>query len=219
MRGIVTDKRIVDKIIALRHKGYSYSEIKKKYNVSKSTLSGLLKDINLDQKALSILITKKYKSKAISLNEWKSARDWSRIQVSKIDQRDRVLILSMLYWGEGTKTELNIINGDPSLLKVFLTCLRSIGINEEDIVVALRIFDKNLKEQSITFWADTLDVRRDSITRFEFVEGKKTLKMPYGMCRVRLRKGSLYFKRIISMINNVKELTGCRSSMDRTRSS
>ena len=45
--------------------------------------------------------------------------------------------MSMLYWGEGTKRELNIINGDPGMMRVFISCLRSMGVNENDITIGL----------------------------------------------------------------------------------
>lgn len=205
MRGKNTPQDKIDKIISLRKEGYSYSDLQKEFKVGKATLSVLLKDLKLNTKALSILETKRYKNKYISMKNWDDSKKWAESAIGKIGDRDKLLILSMLYWGEGTKSELNIINGDPSLLKVFLSCLRGVGIKEDDIIVALRIFDKLTMNKSVVFWAKTLRVPKESITRFEFVNGTKSDKLPYGMCRIRIKKGALYFKKIMSMITHVKE--------------
>jgi len=193
-------------ILALRQKGHSYSEIRKKFNVSKSTLSLLLGKLKLENPAVELLLAKKYRSKAMAAKEWQDAKDWAKNKIGKLNDRDKLLIMAMLYWGEGTKRELNIINGDPAMLVVFISCLRNMGIKEEDITVALRIFDVNKKSEMVNFWAKILSINKASITRFEIIEGKKTAKLPYGMCRIRLRKSALYFKRIMSMISEVKEL-------------
>lgn len=208
-----------EQIIALRHRGFSYSEIRKKFNVGKSTLSLMLRDLKLDNDALNVLVAKKFKSKGMAEQEWNEARVWAKSQIGVVDQRDKMLILAMLYWGEGTKRELSIINGDPALLQVFLNCLRGMGINENDITIAIRMFDRSRANDAVRFWTEALKVSRTSVMRFEFIEGKKEGRMPYGMCRIRIRKGSLYFKRIMSMISEVKDLFSRRSSMDRTRSS
>lgn len=175
-------------IIALRQKGYSYSEIRKRFDVSKSTLSLLLSNLKLDDSVIELLVSKRYKSKTMAIQEWQGARDWAINKIGKLNNRDKLLIMSMLYWGEGTKRELNIINGDPGMMRVFISCLRSMGVNENDITIALRIFDKNRKSEMVDFWAKTLSINKSSITRFEIIEGKKIDKLPYGMCRIRLKK-------------------------------
>src|SRR3989338_1546198 len=43
--------------------------------------------------------------------EWEKAQAEATRLVGKLTARDKILVLCALYWGEGTKRELNIING------------------------------------------------------------------------------------------------------------
>ncbi len=208
MRGKNTSQDIKDRIISLRKRGYSYSDLTKEFRIGKATLSSLLKGVVLNKEALEVLDRKRYKNKYSSLNDWKNAKDWAKLKIGKINQRDRLFILSMLYWGEGTKSELNIINGDPFLLKIFLDCIRSIGVKEDEIIVSLRVFSKNIQNEMIESWSEILSIDKERITRFEYVNGGKSDRLPLGMCRIRIKKGALYFKKIMSIICYVKESFG-----------
>ncbi len=206
MGGKRISQHMQGQILALRQEGFSYSEIEKKFNISKSTLSLLLRDLKLNDSALSVLISKKFKSKEMAAKEWSDAREWAKSQIRTIDQRDKMIILAMLYWGEGTKRELNIINSDPALLQIFMSCIRSMGIDEDDITVSIRLHDRKRAKEALNFWMNALRVKKTAFMAFEFIYGKKEGKIPYGMCRIRIRRAALYFKRIMSMISEVKDL-------------
>lgn len=209
MRGKNTPQDKIDQIISLRKKGHSYSDLQKEFKIGKATLSSFLRGIELDKNALEVLDKKRYKGKYLSIKDWADSQKWAEIKIGKINSRDKLLILSMLYWGEGTKSELNIINGDPFLLRVFLDCIRDMEIKESEIIVSLRVFNKNIQKRMVDYWSKILSVDKNSITRFEFVDGGKSDRLPLGMCRIRVKKGALYFKKIMSMITHVKSEFAC----------
>lgn len=209
MRGKNTSQDKIDQIISLRKSGYSYTDLQKEFKIGKATLSSFLKGIKLDKGALDVLDKKRFKAKYASLKDWEDSKKWAEIKIGKINSRDKLLVLSMLYWGEGTKSELNIINGDPFLLKVFLDCVRNIGVKENEIIVSLRVFNKSILKEMVDYWSKVLSVDKNLITRFEFVNGGKSDRLPLGMCRIRVKKGALYFKKIMSMIRHVKSEFRC----------
>jgi hypothetical protein len=115
-----------------------------------------------------------------------------------------MLILACLYWGEGNKTELNLINSDPNLIRVFVNCLKRLGVKDEDLLVSARIYEDLNPEKVKLFWAKTLRIHKDLIRSINVLNGKKLGKLKYGMCRVRVRKGARYFKIIMSVIDLIK---------------
>lgn len=196
-----TNKKLA---LKLRKGGYSLSEISKMTGISKSTLSLHLRNVELPKVAKDMLQRKQFKSKLDSEAEWRSALDWSDGVIGNLSHRDWMIILAMIYWGEGTKKELNMINSDPAMIRVFVFCIRLLGVVEDDIQIGLRLFPNCNIEESKKFWSKTIGVMQSQINGIEFVTGSKKHKHIYGMCRVRVRKGGLYFKKIMSMISSVK---------------
>ena len=148
--------------------------------------------------------TKRGGSKFKALKEKEQASKKARLLLSSIDSRDTLFILAALYWGEGTKKELNLINGDPELVRVFVSCLRRLGITNNQLKITLRVFEDMDKGKVITFWAQTLGVMERHIASVDVLKGKKKGKLLHGMCRVRVAKSKDYFKLIMAMINFIK---------------
>lgn len=189
----------------MRKQGFSLNELARETKISRSTLSLLVRKVKLSDGAKKILNTKKFKSKEDSFREWSDSKIWAKKEIGKLSKRDLLIVLGMIYWGEGTKSELNIINSDPEMIRVFMYCLRKLKISEDDIQVGLRLFSSCDKKTSILFWSGILKISEDRIKSFEYVMGSKKHKHIFGMCRVRIRKGGLYFKKIMSIIEYVKQ--------------
>lgn len=200
------DQKQKDKAVTLRYKGYSLTEIQKETNISRCTLSVLLRNLSLSKSAKEVLRLKNFKSQEDSKKEWNQADFWAKNIIGNLSKRDLMLILGMIYWGEGTKSELNMINSDPNMLKIFISCLRMLNINEQDLRIGLRLFPNCDVEESKKFWIQTLNISENQILGIEFVQGSKKHKHQYGMCRIRLKCGSLYFKKIMSIISHVKTM-------------
>lgn len=207
MRGITTSKEIVEKIKKLRSEGNSIFEISKIVGKSKSIVSKYIQKVKVLKHYEAILKEKQGGSKARSLKEWEKARIKSKELISNFSPKEKLLVLSCLYWGEGTKRELNIINSDPQLLRVFLSCLRDIGVSNSEIKATLRIYEDIDKKDLIKYWSNVISLPKECFKNVNILQGKKVGKLKYGMCRIRVEKSSKYFKLIMSIIEQIKLLS------------
>lgn len=153
------------------------------------------------------------------MEEWQSARSKAGKLIGRLDTRERILVLAALYWGEGTKRELNLVNGDPELLRVFVECLLSLGVKREDLLFSLRLFEDIESSKARRYWVRVFRVTSDCIRIGERSTGKTKGRFQYGMCRIRVKKSARYFKLIIAVIESLKIQIRPRSSMDRTAAS
>lgn len=202
MRKLAQSK--IDLIKNLRSKGYTLQEIRKVVLAGKGTIFKYIKGVNIDEKHRKDFELKRFGTK----NKSKVAWEESLVQAEKIlkplKKQYAPIILCALYWGEGNKKELNLINSDPALIKVFVECLYSIGVIKEDLKVTLRVYEDSKIGDAKKFWSDLLKIPLDQISNVNVLKGKKKGKLKFGMCRVRVKKGGQYFKLIISMIDLLK---------------
>ncbi|HEY4495148.1 MAG TPA: hypothetical protein VJC01_01715 [Candidatus Paceibacterota bacterium] len=195
----------INQIKNLRKTGHTLSEIKNITNrKSNGTIWKYIKEVSILPKYQAIWKAKRGGSRTKSLRAWGEARNKASRIISKIGFKEKMLILSSLYWGEGNKTELNLINSDPLMLKVVMICLKSLGVKKDEFKISLRLFEDMDKKKVVCFWENTLKLPNKTIQKIDVIKGKKVGKLKYGMCRLRVKKGGKYFKLIISMINLIK---------------
>ncbi len=186
---------------ALRRSGKSIKEIVKELKLGTGTVSKYCNGVILNKKAKSILEAKKYPAKRISLEEKVRAKAHAQKIIQKINERDIFLIFSALYWGEGTKKELNIINGDPKLIAFFVKGLLCLNIDKKRIKISIRYYSGQNRIEITSFWLRLLALTDANVVGFEKVEGNRLEnKLLYGMCRVRVEKSSYYHKLVSSAI-------------------
>lgn len=162
---------IKNKAIKLRSQGYSIKEIAKILNIAVGTSSLWLKDVKLDKKATSRLKkrrilgqyrasqTRRRKSQQLQIAINKQAKkDISKINLNK---ETLVLLCSLLFWGEGSKTRqyISFINSDPKMINVFITLLRqTYKLDESRFRALIHIHqyhdEKNLKD----YWSKITDI-------------------------------------------------------------
>ena len=212
-------KATVHKIIKLRKTGHSLPEIKLIVGHSGATVFKYTRGIKVLSKFRDSWRGKWGGSSRRSLRRWEDSRKMAeQLMILPLKKRDLLLILACLYWGEGTKKELNLINSDPKLISTFVFCLQTLGIQRKDLKITVRIYEDINRSQAIRYWADVLNISKNKIMGVNILGGKKKGKLPYGMCRVRVKKSAVHFKLIMSMIELISK--ECRrSSMDRTRDS
>ncbi|PIR68576.1 hypothetical protein COU49_00245 [Candidatus Nomurabacteria bacterium CG10_big_fil_rev_8_21_14_0_10_35_16] len=194
----------INKIQNLRKTGHTLSEIKNITKRSNGTISKYIKNVSILLKYQEIWKVKRGGSKVRSEREWKEAKEKASQIIKNISFKERMLILSCLYWGEGNKTELNLINSDPVMIKVVLFCLKDLGVKNNELKISLRLFEDIDRDKAIVFWSRALSVQPHLIQNINIIKGKKVGRLQYGMCRLRVKKGGRYFKLIISMINFIK---------------
>ena len=191
----------VSKIIELRKTGHSIPEIQKIICRGKTTVFNYIKNVEVLPEYKEILRVKQGGSKCRSKRYWDIARVKAKELMPTLCFSNKLIILACLYWGEGNKKDLNLVNSDPGLIKVFVDCLLEIGVKKDDLRITLRLFDDLSESECVEYWARVLDVDIKAIRNVNFIKGNKVGKLKYGMCRVRVRKSHEYFKLIISVID------------------
>ncbi len=194
----------INKIIELRKEGQSIGEIARFFSRSKATVSKYTEGVKFSDQGKRIWESKRFPSKHKSGKDWNTASKKSSLLINKLCDRDYLIILACLYWGEGNKKELNLINSDPKLILVFIRSLKIIGVKQEELKISIRIFKDLDKEKALNFWSNLTGVPISKFSGVEISEGKKVGKLEYGMCRVRVAKAGQYFKLIMSMIDFIK---------------
>ncbi len=197
----------IKKIISLRKIGHSLSEIMLVVPKGKATIHKYIKNIVLSKKYKAILEKKQRgsRNKIESKKEWELSRIFVKEKLGKLTKRDLILISGMLYWGEGNKKyELNIINSDPLLMRIFIMGLMVLGVSKDRIKISIRLYSDLDESVSVEYWTKQLGLSRENLVSISYVDGKKKGKLPYGMCRLRVQRGGLYFKQLISIMDYVK---------------
>lgn len=155
--------------IKLRQKGYSYSQIKEKLGVSKSTLSGWLSEMPLSEKRIKELRDfspqriERYRNTMRAKKESRLKEVYERVSkdIGKFSKREIFLLGLFLYWGEGTKSAIcstQLTNTNPAMIKFFIRWLELLGVNKRDLKVKLHLYsDMNIK-QAIDFWSKELKI-------------------------------------------------------------
>lgn len=161
------NSQIVEKARALRKQGFSLRKIEQKIKVPSSTISKWVRDIKVDNSFYkkARLIEKVNKDKFKYL-----AKDY------KIDKNLAKVLLSFLYWCEGSKypatNRVNFSNSDYLMVKMFIKLLRiAFKIKEEKIRVHLQLHTTHDVKKEIDFWSQWLKV---PISQFE----KPTITKP-----------------------------------------
>lgn len=166
-------KEVFQKVIELRKKGFSYTEIKRETGVAKSTINNWLAfaGLTLSREHLEIQNKKRIENHVLGTIASKMTRARRRaedidlfIQRHKSNLDDPLFVAGiMLYEAEGSKGENNgFSNSDYRLLIVFIRFAeRYFGIDRnKDISFRLYIHEirKNDLERIIRFWSKKLNV-------------------------------------------------------------
>lgn len=206
MAGSKLSQLELKQIIHLRQTGHSLAEIKKITGRAKSTLSLVVRGIPCLPAFQHLIDDKRRTMQVKAARNWQEAKAEASKRIQGLNQVEKLLIAACLYWGEGTKRELSLVNTDPYLLRVFISCLVDLGIDIKRIQLGLRIFEDMNEEKVKEFWSSWLDVPISQFVKSEIRKGRKSGKLEYGMCRMRVKKGADYYKLLMSSINQIQEL-------------
>jgi len=163
--------------LGLRKKGMSYSQIKNKLGLSKSTLSDWLRKYPLSKEQIRLLrdnnevrIEKFRRTMQIKKNRrLTSFYNRERKRLLPISQKELFLAGLFLYWGEGNKSlkgSLSLNNTDPQVMKFYLFWLRYVlGIPKRMIKVYLHLYDDMDVKKEIEFWSNELSISLNHFTK------------------------------------------------------
>lgn len=194
--------------VKLRLKGWSYTQIKDKLGLSKSTLSGWLEKYPLSPERLNALQARNprrienFRATMQRKREAKNQLAYSKVEkdVKKLNDRELLLGGFFLYWGEGTKTSpgtVMISNTDPAVLRYFIRWIRLLKIPTEKMHILLHLYKDMNVEKEIAFWSKELGISRKQFHR-PWIKDSNLLDITYksgfghGTCHVRVYNRELY---------------------------
>lgn len=201
------------KAIALRKKGYSYSEILKKINVSKDTISRWCRDVKLTKSQLLRLYKKKYSGglRGCIIGAKKKQREREEVtcrlrkqgekEVGRISSRDRFIAGIAMYFAEGDKADGNVrfSNSDPRAIKFMVDWFRKVcKVPEKKFRCSLYIHDNLDEKKAKKFWSKLTDISLHQFRKSYIVKNNpnrlRKVKHIYGILKVSISDVSLHRK-------------------------
>jgi len=187
--------------LTLRNEGKSYSQIKKELGISKSTLSGWLRNYPLSREQIRLLRDfnevriEKFRQTMMLKKQNRLDRYYKNQAKTWLPLSKRELYLAglFLYWGEGSKSEnhtISINNTDPKVVKFALEWMkRSLKIPKGKIRVFIHLYnDMNIKDE-IDYWSKVLNMPKESFCKpYIKKSSKKDIDQKgfgHGTCGVR----------------------------------
>jgi len=186
------------KAVLLRKQGYSFKEIARKLDVSKSTASIWLRDIKLDEKAKKRLLGRAKKGIMTMARRKRNKVEKERLKflkqglikvkkLSNISCDQAKIFLALIYWCEGTKTADNTLkfaNSDPTLIKFFMDMFyKGFNINSKKIKALIHLHDYHNEAHQINFWSKVTKIPPNQFYKSyrKFNTGKRT-RLNYPGC-------------------------------------
>lgn len=207
--------------IKLRKKGYSYSQIKEKLGLSKSTLSGWLQPYPLSEKRIRELRDKNPQRIERYINTMRRKRehgfsvayDQAKKDIGVLSERELFIAGFFLYWAEGGKTRRSTLvftNTDPGMLKVYMQWLTLLKVPKEKLKIKLHVYRDMSVEEEISYWSNELSVNKAKFHK-TWVKKSSMTNLTYknnfghGTCNIILNDTSLamYVLMGIKFIGNV----------------
>jgi hypothetical protein len=183
--------------INLRKKGFSFKEISYKLDISKSTASLWLRDIELSKKANDRIVklgikgrnngNKSVKKRIEEENKKILADVKNSVGKCVLLKEDLKVVCALLYWCEGGKTEksqLTFINSDPKLIKYFVDTLRkAFNIDESRFKVLMHVHNYHNINKQIEFWSNITKIPKKQFTKpYNKPNTGKRIKEDYQGC-------------------------------------
>lgn len=160
------------KVIELRKRGYSFSEIVKQVKVAKSSVSEWVRNVPLSDSARKRLLAKIKLGQLISAENKRKQTErilnkyfqeaTVEIKGRNLDKITAKIFCSLLYWCEGGKNHfhgVNFTNSDTRLVKTFLFLLRkSFDLNEKRFSVCVHLHKYHNIKSQLSFWSKVTDI-------------------------------------------------------------
>lgn len=215
--------------IKLRKTGKSYNEINRELGVPKSTLSYWLKNLEIEQKYLDILLKRSRKAgreALIKRNKQQTVEAEKRAnigiekakkEIKKINLEKLKLIGTALYIGEGGKTRkrVDFTNSNPETIKIIMRFFREVcKVENSKFSVRLSVHDAGKAEEIKDYWAHITGIPISQFIKVNTALSKYSKKrrknmLQYGTIQIRITDVKLFHtiigwaQGIVQQINNV----------------
>lgn len=205
--------KLRERILAvnLRKKGKSYSEIRKKIKVSKSTLTAWLRDIELSPSQKKRLFVTLRQQNGYRLA--RSRRDNKRKEVKRIvsEAKNQIPLLLgnplfisglMLYWAEGDKSDerevVKFSNSDSRMIAFMMRWFREIcGVKENKFRIALHIHKLHCRPEIEKYWSKISHIHKNQFHKTQIKPTSlkhRRNKLYDGTCAIIINDRSLFRK-------------------------
>jgi len=186
----------------LRKRGYSINELVERFSIPKTTIWHHVHNVQILPKYLPVLKAKRGGSTKRQQRNWEIAKMRAEEMLKGAD-RELVIAVAMLYWGEGSKKVCEFINSDGKMIKFYLAVLRNIfGISEDRLKPTLRIFSGMNEKECLDYWSGIIGMPKNKFL-VRLNDGGTRGRTRYGMCRITVSKGNTVLKLMHSLINKI----------------
>lgn len=162
--------------IRMRKEGASYSQIREKLKVSKSSLSLWLRNMPLSKKRLGELQgfnavrIEKYRETRRRTREdrWAKVRETAKKDIGPLSKRELFLAGLFLYWGEGGKTKAaatTISNTDPAVILFFMRWLKLFKVPRDRLRIHVHLYADMNVQKELEYWSKTLKLPLSSFRK------------------------------------------------------
>jgi len=176
----------------MRRQGLAITEIAKRLEVSKGSVSVWVRDIPLTEEQRQALRKRVWagqvagRQKARLINQQRQAEHMAELkrrayEMVEAHWNEPLFVAGvMLYQGEGRRSgNTEIVNSDPRFLRLFKQWVDTYTPGYE-FTLRIRLFDDNDEEESLEYWTSQVPVERVKIRRRE--GGKRSSgKLCHGM--------------------------------------
>lgn len=190
--------------IKLRKTGLSYGDIKRKLNLSKSTLSLWLKDVALTEKQKNRFYTNRILILSKGPQSQKERRQREVNKIIENAQKEITFPLSLdalrlfgaaLYWAEGRKYgSFEITNSDPNLIIFIVKWFKEVfGVTPDKLSTSLNIYPQQDEKKIKKFWSDLTGIPVTNFGKSYIKPLSKNYKknnLYYGTIKIRVQKGT-----------------------------
>lgn len=208
---------------ALRKNGMSMNEIIEKTGYSKSSVSGWTHDIILTKSQRARLsqngrsmesVERRRKSRLFNESIKRQLFiDKAKKDFSDLDQRDLKIIGSMLYWGEGGKTNratARISNSNPILIKVMMRYFREIcGVPNSKFRASVHTFTHANIEKTINHWVKVSGIPKEHFYKPYIKQSSASLNkrntLPFGTLDIYVCDTKVFLK-TMGWIEKISEI-------------
>lgn len=216
-----------NKAINLRKNGESIKKIAKLLRVSKSSVSLWCENIRLTQRQKEKLhermVSGSYFGRmagARMQHEFRIKRAISAEisgvkDIGKLSDRELLIALVALYWGEGAKKkrEFSLNNSDPEMVKFLMKIFRKVlKIEESRIVlrVGINVIHKGRDKEIKKYWSEVTGVSEVFFRKTTFIKAKnrkkyENFKNHYGTIRINIKKSIDIYYRMLGLIKGLIE--------------
>lgn len=196
----------IRKIKHLRRTGWSLPEIAASVKVGYGTAFRYVQGVEISPRYRKTWFGKRGGSIKRKRMAEERALLKAKSAIKSLTDKERSIFMAALYWGEGNKKEFVLTNSDPRLVKTFVTGLKRVfKLPKERLRVTIRIFEDMDEANCLKFWSQVINIPVADFVSVEVLKGKKSGKLAYGMCKIRVSKGGEMLKYIQALSKAVSE--------------